>query len=301
MMAIFFDHNLNMATVSLLKSKSRRNNIIKSLELISDEIKIGVKNRQIVIKPNFVSPSVQLAASHVDQIRGILDFFRSFYRGRVIIAEAACGDTQDAFKNFGYYALLDEYDVELLDLNRGLYREVPVKDSEGRSFTVKISCFLLDKNNYLVSAAKLKTHDTVVVTLSIKNMAMGGVILSDKAKIHQGFRQTNLNIASLAQLLWPGLSVIDGLVGMEGNGPIRGDPIDVGIAIASTDPLAADRLACEIMGIDFLRVGYLSYCAERKLGESDIDKITVVGTPAKECITPFRLHSKVEEQYRWKD
>jgi uncharacterized protein (DUF362 family) len=290
-----------MPTVSIIKGKNRRDNIRSSLECISDDIKRGIIGRQVVMKPNFVSTSIQLAASHVDQMRGILDFFRDFYKGKIIIAEAACGDTQSAFRNFGYYSLLDEYDVELLDLNQDTYKLIQIEDSKGNPFNVKVSSLLLDEDNYLVSTAKLKTHDTVVVTLSIKNMAMGSVLLSDKAKVHQGVRQTNLNIAKLAQYVWPDLSVIDGLVGMEGNGPISGDPIHVGIAIASTDPLAADRVACEIMAIDFLRVGYLYYCEGRRLGDADLSKINVIGETIKECITPFRLHSRVKEQYRWRD
>ncbi|MEW6214883.1 MAG: DUF362 domain-containing protein [Nitrospirota bacterium] len=285
--------------VSIIKGENRRDNIRISIKLIADDVKKGIGERQIIIKPNFVSTSIQLAASHVDQIRGILDFFRDFYKGKIIIAEAACGDTLDAFKNFGYYSLLDEYDIELIDLNRGPYKLIPIKDSKGRHINVRVSSVLLDKDNYLISIAKLKTHDTVVVTLSIKNMAMGSVLLFDKGKVHQGLRQTNLNIVELAQHVWPDLSVIDGLVGMEGNGPTFGDPIHVGIAIASTDSLAADRVACEVMGIDFLKVGYLYYCAKRGLGEADIKKINVIGTSIKKCITPFRLHSHVEEQYKW--
>jgi uncharacterized protein (DUF362 family) len=290
-----------MPRVSVIKGKNRRDNIKRSLELISDDIKKSIIGRQVVIKPNFVSTSIQLASSHVDQMRGILDFFKSFYKEKFIIAEAACGDTMVAFKNFNYYDLLDEYNVELMDFNRGSYKLILLKDSKGNSMNVKVSDLLLDKDNYLISAAKLKTHDTVVVTLSIKNTAMGSVLLSDKTKVHQGLRQTSLNIAGLAQHVWPDLSVIDGLVGMEGNGPISGDPIHVGIAIASIDPLAADRVACEVMGIDFLKVGYLYYCAESGLGEADINKITIVGASIKECITPFKLHSQVKEQYRWRD
>lgn len=290
-----------MSTVSIIKGKNRRDNIRRSLECISDDIKRGIIGRQVVIKPNFVSTSIQLASSHVEQMRGILDFFRDFYKGKIIIAEAACGDTHSAFRNFDYYVLPDEYDVELVDLNQDTYKLIQIEDSKGNPFNVRVSTLLLNKDNYLVSAAKLKTHDTVVVTLSIKNMAMGSVLLSDKAKVHQGVKQTNLNIAKLAHYIWPDLSVIDGLMGMEGNGPISGDPIHVGIAIASSDPLAADRVACEIMAIDFLKVGYLYYCAERGLGETDLNKINVIGESIKECITPFRLHSRVKEQYRWRD
>jgi len=290
-----------MKTVSVIRGESRRENVTRSLELLSDDIKRRVAHRQVIIKPNFVSTSVQLASSHVDQIRGILDFLRGFYKGRVIVAEGACGDTEEGFRNFGYRRLCDEYDVEFLDLNNSPYELIPLMDSHGRSFNVKVSRVLLDKGNYIVSAARLKTHDTVVVTLSIKNIAMGSVLLPDKRKVHQGFKYTNLNIAALAERVWPDLSVIDGLVGMEGDGPIQGEPVDVGVAIASTDPLSADRVACEVMGVDFSKVGYLCHLAGRGLGEGDMGNINIKGEDIKDCVTPFRLHSHVEQQYGWAD
>ena len=289
-----------MTKVSIIKGENRRDNIRRSLELIADDVKKGIGERQVVIKPNFVSTSIQLASSHADQMRGILDFLKDFYKKSVIIAEAACGDTSYAFKNFAYNTLINEYDVILTDINQESYTSIPIRKSNGVIFNVRVSSLLLDKDNYFISAAKLKSHDTVIVTLSIKNMAMGSVLYPDKVKVHQELRQTNLNIADLAERVWPDLSVIDGFVGMEGNGPISGDPIQVGVAIAANDPLAADRVACDVMGVDCLKVGYLYYCAERGLGEADINKINVVGTSIKECITPFSLHSLVEEQYRWK-
>ena len=290
-----------MPKVSLIKGNDRRDNIRRSLELISDDIRKDLKSRQVIIKPNFVSTSIPLASSHVDQIRGILDFLNRFYSGRALIAEAACGDTMEAYRNFGYIGLLKEYDVELIDLNKGPFEKIPVLDRRGRTIRVRVSSLLLDKSNYLISAAKLKTHDTVVVTLSIKNAAMGSLFISDKVLVHQGFKQTNLNIAEIAGRVWPALSVIDGLVGMERDGPTLGSPIHVGTAISSTDPLAADRVACEIMGVDFNKVGYLYHCFRKGLGEADLQRIDIVGQTLSECIKPFRLHSTVEEQYGWRD
>lgn len=286
--------------VSIVKGENRKENVRRSLALIAEDVKWGIGDRQIVIKPNFVSTSIHLASSHVDQIRGILDFLRDFYKKRIIIAEAACGNTLEAFKNFGYHILIHEYDVELIDLNQGPYELITLKGSNESAITLRVSSLLLNKNNYRISAAKLKTHDTVVVTLSIKNMAMGSVLLSGKRKVHQGLKQIHLHIAALAQRAWPDLSVIDGLVGMEGDGPIHGTPLHAGIAIAGTDPLAVDRMACEIMGVDFSKVGYLHYCMEKGLGEGDIERIHVVGESLKECITPFRLHRRVEDQYKWR-
>jgi len=291
-----------MVTVSLVKGEKRRDNIKKSLDIISDKIKKGLKAGYVIIKPNFVSTSLQLAASHADQIRGILDYFKEFYDDKIIVAEAASpftGGTSEGFENFGYYQLTKEYNIELRDLNEGPFEKIPILDKRGKTIYVRVSSLLLDRNNYLVSAAKLKTHDTVVVTLSIKNMIMGSIYAGDKGMVHQGYKYTNLNLSDIAGRVWPDLAVIDGLTGMEGNGPENGSPIDVGIAISSIDPLAADRVACDVMGVPVNKVGYLYYCSEKRLGEAESEKINVRGQDLKECIRPFRLHSMVEEQYTW--
>ena len=289
-----------MPRVSLIKGHGRRENVRKTLELIADDIKKGIVSRQPVIKPNFVSSTRQLASSHVDQVRGILDFLSGFYQDKIIIAEAACYDTMAAYRNFGYLRLRDDYNVELLDLNAGPSETIPITGQGGREISVRVSSLLLDRENYVISAARMKTHDTVVVTLSIKNVAVGSIVGSDKKSIHQGVRRTNINIAGLAGHVWPALAVIDGFEGMEGDGPTGGDPVLLDVAIAGADALAADRVACEIMGVVFHSVGYLHFCAEQGLGEADLDKIEVLGEQIRDCIRPFRLHRSIKEQYAWK-
>lgn len=288
-----------MTRVSLIKGKDRRDNIKRSLDLIYDDVKNNFKSKQVIIKPNFVSTSIQLASTHVDQIRGILDFIKEFYTDRVIIAEAACGDTLKAYENFGYYNLLKDYDVELVDLNQGPFEKIFIKDGRGKTIQVRVSSLLLDRSNYIISGAKLKTHDAVVVTLAIKNIAIGCIFVSDKSLVHQGTKQININIADIVENVWPDLAVIDGFEGMEGNGPTHGSPIHVGVAISSTDPLAADKIACEVMGVDFDKVGYLNYCTKKGLGETDLKRIDLKGHSIKECMRPFRLHKTVKEQFRW--
>jgi uncharacterized protein (DUF362 family) len=115
-----------MVTVSLINGESRRATVKKSLDTISQDINKGLKPGKVIIKPNFVSTSVQLAASHADQIRGILDYFKEFYDKKITIAEAASpftGGTSEGFENFGYNQLTEEYDVELLDLNEGPFEK----------------------------------------------------------------------------------------------------------------------------------------------------------------------------------
>lgn len=287
--------------VAVVKGLERREIIKQSLELVRDTVRRNLRKRQIIIKPNFVSTSIQLASSHVDQMRGLLDFLSAFYEDRVMIAEAACGDTRQAYKNFGYGDLTKEYNVELVDLNKGPFEEIFIAGRNKQTICLRAASLLLDKDNYIISAAKIKTHDTVVVSLSVKNMAMGCIADEDRQRVHQGYAQTNLNIAGLAKHAWPDLTVIDGFVGMEGNGPTHGKPVDLGIAIASTDALSADRIACEVIGVEFDRVGYFHYCSEWGMGEADPEKIEVLGCKIEECKMPFRLHHAVDKQYQWKD
>ena len=72
-------------------------------------------------------------------------------------------------------------------------------------------------------------------------------------------RPINLSLVRLYQACPPDLSIIDGVVGMEGNGPVAGTPVSSGVAVAGTDPLAADTIATELMGFDPRTVGYLWY------------------------------------------
>jgi uncharacterized protein (DUF362 family) len=159
----------------------------------------------------------------------------------------------------------------------------------------------------------MKTHDRTVVTLSLKNIVFGAPVKdagftfgknrkegarSDKSIVHGGgFKGIHYNLYDLAPRLHPHLSVIDGFEGMEGNGPNSGTPVNHRVCVASTDWLAADRVAVELMGVDFAKIGYLNYCAQAGLGMADLGKIEITGESIKDHIKPYRLHDNIEKQF----
>lgn len=100
--------------------------------------------------------------------------------------------------NFGYARLLSEYNVELIDLNKGPYETYSIIGRHRGKIAVRLLSLLLDKENYIISEAKMKTHDDVVVALSLKNIAVGSIAGKDKEYVHRGVKQTNLIIAGLA-------------------------------------------------------------------------------------------------------
>ena len=289
-----------MSRVALTRGDSRRKNVFESLKLIEKEIREKVEGKKVLIKPNFTSSSIQKAATHIDQIRGILDFLSEVYEGKITIAEGSGENTFEGYRNFGYLKLKDEYQlpIEFIDLNKDDFEMIPISKSE----SVRVSKTVLDPSFFVISAARLKTHDAVVATLSIKNLAMGMVLSGDKRKVHEGIEEINHNLFLLAKKRMPDLGSIDGFYGMEGEGPIGGNMLRCALAIASTDSLAADRIGLEIMGIDPEDVGYLVYCGRRNLGEYNLGKIDVVGTELRECRSEkkFRLHSTIKRQLLWK-
>jgi uncharacterized protein (DUF362 family) len=110
----------------------------------------------------------------------------------------------------------------------------------------------------------------------------------------------NLNLYTLAKIVAPHLSVMDGYVGMEGSGPSHGDPVELRLAIASTDFLAADAVAVRIMGFDLDEIGYLYYCQIGGLGKADPEEIEVLGNcTVEECVHPFKPHPTYKRQLQW--
>ncbi|MHC4535021.1 MAG: DUF362 domain-containing protein [Planctomycetota bacterium] len=297
------------AKVALIKGNDRREIVYQALKKIEDEVLASIGHKKkILIKPNFVITSRQLAATHVDAIRGILDFLKPHFKHQIIVGESTISrqGTFDGFKNYGYMPLEKEYKVKLLDLNQQPYQYRYVFGKGHRPTPIRIISTFLDPDLYIISAAKMKTHDRVVTTLSLKNILLGAPLndykTNDKRLTHSDYNFSrealiHYNMFHLAQEIYPDLGVIDGFVAMEGNGPASGTPVDARLALASLDSLALDTLATKLMGFDPTQIMYLKAFAEAGMGQGDFDKIEILGTPADQCQYHFKAHRKLIEPY----
>ncbi len=292
--------------VALVKGDERYSNTYNALKMIEQDIKQGIGNKHVVIKPNFVVTTKQLAATHVDCVTAILDVLKPIYDGQVIITESpADGPAARGFDNYGFQKLLKQYNVKFMELDEDKPSTFFILDKNLHPMPVQVSSMMMDPNIYLISAAVMKTHNVVVATLSLKNILMGAPLKINgkhyKQHVHQGTKQINYTFFLMTQFMKPSLAIIDGFQGMEGNGPTGGTSADAKVAIASTDFLAADRVSVEAMGIDFAKIGYLNYCADANLGVGDLERIEVLGEKIENCKKTFKLHDSVEEQYKWMD
>lgn len=289
-----------MARVALVKGENRYGNIKRALEMIKEDIHNDIQGKKsILLKPNLVSSYNQLAATHVDTIRATLDFIGHFTDQQITIGEGSAYDTSTAFKNFKYNQLHDKYNIRLVDLNNDSYREISAFDRNLNPIKFEVSKTVLD-SDYIISAAMLKTHDCVIATMSIKNMVVGSLVHGNKSKVHQGYPAMNLNLYKLSKYVWPKLSVIDGFAAMEGNGPESGEQVDMKIAIASNDPLAADTVGAYIMGFDPDEIGYLHYLNTTGFGEGHLERIEIIGENIKNVRKKFKPHSSYQAQRQWK-
>lgn len=304
--------------VALTTGTERADLTFQGLKPFQKELAQAIGNRRVVIKPNNVAIDNPLCATHAGTIEGILEFLKSIGKlQNVVIAEsAASGPTLDGFDNYRYTRLADKYAVKLLDLDQQETDVVHVFDEKDfRPHAVRVSKLLLDQNSFVISATRFKTHDRVVTTLSLKNIVVGAPVkdpgfrwgrqskpgtMTHKPFIHgSGFRGINYNLFALAPRLHPHLAVLDGVEGMQGDGPISGTPVDHRVCVVSPDWLAADRVAVELMGIDFAKVGYLNYCADAKLGQADLKKMEIVGPALAGHIKPYKLSKNIEQQLIW--
>ncbi len=302
------------STVALIHGDNRRKNVFDALMAIDEQIKPKLKNKKyVLIKPNNVSTNNQLAATHADALRGILDFLAPRFKGPVFIAESSAGNTMTGFDNFKYPAVAKEFKkVSLLDFNEeAKYMLVPLIDFDIHVAPVRLAARLVDPDAFVISSACMKTHNMAIVTLSIKNMVLGAPLhqgpketrrWNDKRRYHVGIRQSIYNMFLTAQRLQPnwGVAVIDGYEGMEGNGPASGTPVPSRVAIASTDFVAADRVGTEVMGVDPEWLGWLKYCGEAGVGQWDLTKIDIRGAQVASVQKKYRLHSDIDLMLKWR-
>ena len=307
-------NNDGMSPVAFTTGTDRMQMIFEVIKPFHSELKTGIKNKTVVIKPNMVVTNNPLCATHKDAIKAVLEYLKPIYKGQVIIAESSSSvDSASGFEAYGYTELEKDYNVKFIDLNaRKNGKPYFVLDRDLHLDKIEIADIFSNPDYYVISLSRLKTHNSVVMTGGTKNIAMaaplnpgtavdGGRPISYKRNMHSGGnRWLHYNIYLMAQSVRPDFTIIDGVEGMEGNGPISGTAVDHRIAMAGFDVIAVDSMCARLMGIPLEQVGYLNYCAAAGIGYTDRDKIEIIGNqdPDKSIIK-YQMNQNIERQLEW--
>jgi uncharacterized protein (DUF362 family) len=257
-----------------------------------------IKINLVITRTPRYSDGVELATTPFQAVKSFTDFISPFYDGNIIIAESATwGKTKEGLEMYGFTELAEKNpQIRLLDLKEDATTVKTIRYTEG-ALTLPFSKTMLEAP-FLVSIARPKTHCSVVATAGIKNVLVGAINgrWKDRLKIHKGNLIHDI-MASIADVTYPDLTIVDATVGMEGNGPIRGTEIKSGWTLASLDALAADSLATHLMGFDADDVPYLKLLKDKGVGFFyPNNKIEIVGENPKDLITPFKPHRSFKKQ-----
>ncbi|MCX5646975.1 MAG: DUF362 domain-containing protein [Phycisphaerae bacterium] len=220
-----------------------------------------VRGKRILLKPNFVE--TQRGTIHIctrpEVVFAAVEVFRRLGAATVLIGEGPghCRDTDRVLDEAQMAEALVENKTPFVDLNNDDLVVRP--NAGGRSGLATLTLpATAAQADWIVSMPKMKTHHWVGVTLSMKNLfgLMPGIVYGWPKNVFHwaGIEQAILDIHATVK---PQLAIIDGIVGMEGDGPIVGTPKHAGVLVMGQDLAAADATAARIMGIDPLKVTYL--------------------------------------------
>ncbi len=253
-----------------------------------------VCGKRVLLKPNAgraAAPESGIV-THPEVVAAVIDAFKKAG------AEVALGEspvagvsTREAFEKSGIAAVAKARNCKCIDMDSR--RFVRVEIPQGQAIHNLKVCPDVFDFDIVVSIPVMKTHMHTGVTLSVKNMK-GCLWRRSKVDLHMlpelpgcDDRPLNIAIADMASVLKPHFAVIDGTIGMEGLGPSAGQPKNFGAVVVSSDPFAADAVACTLMGIDPLTIPHLRISAERGYGSLDCDDFDISPSGWQEIIRPF--------------
>jgi len=237
---------------------------------------------RVLIKPNAgrVAEAGTGTNTSPEVVAAVVDAFRD--AGAIV----SVGDSpiagvgpREALEASGIAEIVRARGVPLLDLDER--PSVSVKIPDGRALDRIKVCADVFEHDLIVSVPVTKTHMHTGVTLAVKNMK-GCLWRRSKVTLHmlpavEGMSEKPLDIAicDMAKLLRPHLSIIDGMVGMQGLGPSAGHVKHLGAVLVGVDAFATDAVACALMGRRAEDVPHLRLGAEQGLGVIDLAQIEV--------------------------
>jgi len=265
------------------------------LGVTSDE----VKGKRVLLKPNLVE--VLADTDHINThpmiIRGAIEAFLRLGASKVLVGEGQ-GHVRESLyvlEESGLGAVLHEDRIPFIDLNNDSLFVQPNRGGQTQ-FTSLTFPASLRQVDLIVSMAKMKTHHWAGITLSMKNLfgVMPGIVYGwPKNVLHvQGIARSILDINAT---LRPHFAIVDGIVGMEGDGPIMGTPRQAGMLVMGRNLPAVDATCARAMGIDPYKIPYLK-AADNWLGPINETLIAQRGEPLADVRKNFLLREDIHAQ-----
>jgi uncharacterized protein (DUF362 family) len=258
---------------------------------------LPVKGKTVLLKPNLVGfdPLCEMN-THPYVIAATRESFLRLGAAQVLIGDgpAMDRDTEAIIESVRLREFTGPLGGIFVDLNLDDVKRVVLSTHASRLKELYLPKTALGVD-FLVSMPKLKTHHWAGVTLSLKNMfgiVPGSCYGWPKNVLH--WAGIDKSILDINAALRPDFAIVDGIVGMEGNGPIQGTPKPCGVLVLGDDPVAVDATCCRVMGLRPEKVKYLN-AAGTLLGHVDAAKIQQLGETVASVRTPFAVLDAFKE------
>jgi uncharacterized protein (DUF362 family) len=278
--------------VSIVKAPAYDQSIYDAMRRLLQQQLGDVRGRNIVLKPNLVEfePGTCIN-THPMVVHAAYEAFHALGAATVRIAEGPGHrrNTLDLAQSAGYFETVPKFEENFTDLNLDEVTRVHPTSRFSRIKKLYLPNRVLGAD-LLVSMAKMKTHHWAGATLSMKNLfgiVPSGIYGWPKNVLH--WAGIDESIADLHHALSNHFAIVDGIVGMEGNGPIQGTPKHAGVLVAGRDPVAVDATCCRIMKIDPMLVRYLQLATDGAEAAIIEDNITQIGETIQSVATAFEL------------
>ena len=294
-----FDRRRRRSRVAVLHAQLYSQQLDQILREGLQLFPLDVGGKTVLLKPNLVDYLPGNAINtHPTLVMAAVEAFRRLGAKSVVVAEGPGlqRDTQLVLSQSGYQESLRDEKVRFVDLNRDQLIRTPLRASYSGMKELWLPRTVLAAD-FLVSMPKIKTHHWSGVTLSMKNMF--GIVPGlrygwPKNILHwKGIQQSILDLCATVPIHFV---IADGIIAMEGNGPLSGTPRPLGRIVLADDPVAADATCARLMGFDPDRVTHIRVGA-RFLGNGAPGHIDQVGHPARLPTTPFRVVKEFENLY----
>lgn len=268
-------------------------NVKASIEKLIDDLgglsKYIKPNRKVLIKPNLLMKKTpeEATTTHPMVVKAVCEKLLEL-NCKITIADSPGGPyTQGSLKSIykasGLEAVANELGVKLnYDIS-----ELKVENTNAHALRYMDIIKPVDESDYIINLCKLKTHQMATFTGGTKNL-YGCIAGLKKAEIHYRFPTEKLFcedvLLDICSYVNPTLTIMDGIIGMEGEGPSAGKPRKIGVLLASQSPYAIDYVACKIINLDADRVPTLRGAIKRKYIKEDGSDINVIGDDINKLI-----------------
>ena len=279
------------APVSIVRAPAYDQRLYETVRRILQAHKVIVRGATVLLKPNLVEfePESTINTNPL-LVHAVYEACREMGAAEVRIAEGPGHrrNTLDLAEAAGYFQTVPRFEDLFVDLNLDDVSRVRLHRQVSSIPKLYLPNTAL-RADLLISIPKMKTHHWVGATLSMKNLfglIPGGVYGWPKNMLH--WAGINESIVDLHTAFPRQFAFVDGIVGMEGNGPIQGTPKHAGVLVAGRDVRAVDATCCRIMGIDPLKIAYLQ---PAEPGDASLltNYIPQIGESLAAVVTPFAL------------